>query len=94
MALYKTKKHFIKRMPNRIPAKMKVDQLMQSKKQSCKPQSKACPHCPQPRTGQGSLFSEPRNMETERPPLPRGDYSLKTGLIERRLLLVKTTLIC
>ena len=76
-------------MPSRIPVKMKADQLMQSEKQSCKPQSKACPHCPQPRTGQGSLFSAPRNMETERPSLPKGDYSLKTKLIERRLLLVQ-----
>lgn len=62
---------------------------MQGKKQSCKPQSEACPQCPRPHAGPRSVVcSRSHTTWRQRPSLPRGDYSLKTRLIERRLLLV------
>lgn len=64
---------------------MKADQLMQNKKQSCKAQSKVCPPCPKPHTGQKSLFTEQHKIQNKCS-LPRGDYNLKTRVIERLLL--------
>lgn len=58
---------------------------MQNKKQSCKAQSKVCPPCPKPHIGQKSLFTEQHKMQNKCS-LPRGDYNLKTGVIERLLL--------
>lgn len=70
-------------MASRTPTKMRVDQLMQGKEQSCEPQPESCPQHPWHHTGPGS-----HTTWRQRPPLPRGDYSLKARLIERRLLLV------
>lgn len=67
-------------MPSRIPTKMKADQLMQGKKQSCKPQSEACPQCPRPRAGPGSEAALGATQRGDRDLLCPGEITaLKPG---------------
>lgn len=75
-------------MPSRTPTGMREDQFMQGK-------SRAVSHSQRPvlsthglTQDQGARLLQSHTAWGQGPSLPRGDYSLKTRLTERRLLLV------
>lgn len=88
------KKHFTERMPSSTPTKMKADQLMQGKKQSCKPRSDLSSVPTASRRTERRGCARSHTMWRQRPSLPRQITALKPGSLKEDCYYFTTSLIC